>query len=190
MGEPGGPMPHSRSTTDIRFYELDSYNHLNHTVYLAYCEIGRIKAMKQRWIGMETLDRLGYRVIVVDPGGQVHRSGRGRQPAGGGHRGRTDTPGRPRLAPVHGVGGLGSINGRDTRRHDRPRRLADPGPRLRPRSPVPVTVARLSEPVGSRPLTAPGNHHPGKPERFRASVTRNREVSPHPNPHFRAGPHC
>lgn len=59
-------MLYSRSTVDVRFYELDPYNHLNHTVYLAYCEIGRIEAMEQRGIGMEALDRLGYRVIVVD----------------------------------------------------------------------------------------------------------------------------
>ena len=59
-------MLHSRSTVAVRFYELDPYNHLNHTVYLAYCEIGRIEAMERRGIGMEALDRLGYRVIVVD----------------------------------------------------------------------------------------------------------------------------
>ena len=59
-------MLYSRSTVDVRFYELDPYNHLNHTVYLAYCEIGRIEAMEQRGIGMEALDELGYRVIVVD----------------------------------------------------------------------------------------------------------------------------
>lgn len=59
-------MLYSRSTVDVRFYELDPYNHLNHTVYLAYCEVGRIEAMEQQGIGMETLDQLGYRVVVVD----------------------------------------------------------------------------------------------------------------------------
>lgn len=59
-------MLHSRSTVDVRFYELNPYNHLNHTVYLAYCEVGRIEAVERRGIGMQTLDELGYRVIVVD----------------------------------------------------------------------------------------------------------------------------
>ena len=59
-------MLHSRSTVDVRFYELDPYNHLNHTVYLAYCEVGRIEALDRRGIGMATLDERGYRVIVVD----------------------------------------------------------------------------------------------------------------------------
>lgn len=59
-------MLHSRSTVDVRFYELDPYDHLNHTVYLAYCEVGRIEALERRGIGMQTLDERGYRVIVVD----------------------------------------------------------------------------------------------------------------------------
>ena len=59
-------MLYRRSMVDVRFYELDPYNHLNHSVYLAYCETGRIEAMERRGIGMEALDKLGYRVIGVD----------------------------------------------------------------------------------------------------------------------------
>ena len=59
-------MLSSRSTVDVRFYELDPYNHLNHTAYLAYCEVGRIEALERRGIGMQTLDERGYRVIVVN----------------------------------------------------------------------------------------------------------------------------
>ncbi len=59
-------MLHSRSTVEVRFYELDPYNHLNHSVYLSYCEVGRIEALDRRGIGMQELDDRGYRVMVVD----------------------------------------------------------------------------------------------------------------------------
>ena len=59
-------MLYSRSAIDVRFYELDPYNHLNHTVYLAYCEVARIEALDQHGIGMATLEKRGYRIIVVD----------------------------------------------------------------------------------------------------------------------------
>lgn len=58
-------MLESRSTVDVRFYELDPYNHVNHVVYLSYCEVGRIEALERRGIGMQTLDERGYRVMVV-----------------------------------------------------------------------------------------------------------------------------
>ena len=59
-------MLHSRSTIEVRFAELDPYNHVNHATYLTYREVGRIKAMDRRGIGMQTLDRRGYRIIVVE----------------------------------------------------------------------------------------------------------------------------
>lgn len=59
-------MLYSRSAIDVRFYELDPYNHLNHTVYLSYCEVARTEALDQRGIGMSTLEERGYRIIVVD----------------------------------------------------------------------------------------------------------------------------
>ena len=59
-------MLYQRSTIDVRFYELDPYNHLNHTVYLAYCEVGRIEALDQRGIGMSALDERGFRIVLVD----------------------------------------------------------------------------------------------------------------------------
>ena len=59
-------MLYHRSTIDVRFYELDPYNHLNHTVYLAYCETARIEAMDRRGIGMSELDERGFRILLVD----------------------------------------------------------------------------------------------------------------------------
>lgn len=58
-------MLHSRSTVEVRFYELDPYDHLNHSVYFSYCEAGRIEALDRRGISMQELDNRGYRVIVV-----------------------------------------------------------------------------------------------------------------------------
>ena len=59
-------MLYHRSTIDVRFYELDPYNHLNHTVYLAYCETARIEALDHRGVGMSALDERGFRILLVD----------------------------------------------------------------------------------------------------------------------------
>lgn len=61
----GGILLHSCTRIDVRFYELDPYNHLNHTVYLAYCETARIEEMERRGIGMADLDRQGFRIVVA-----------------------------------------------------------------------------------------------------------------------------
>ena len=59
-------MLHHRMTIDVRFYELDPYNHVNHTMYLAYCEVARIRALDSAGIGMTILDRRGFRIVVTD----------------------------------------------------------------------------------------------------------------------------
>lgn len=53
-------------TIDVRFYELDPYNHVNHTMYLAYCEVARIRALDSAGIGMTILERRGFRIVVTD----------------------------------------------------------------------------------------------------------------------------
>ena len=57
---------HHRTTIDVRFYELDPYNHLNHTMYLAYCEVARVQALESVGIGLTTLDERGFRIVVSD----------------------------------------------------------------------------------------------------------------------------
>ena len=55
-----------RSTIDVRFYELDPYNHINHTMYLAYCEVARVEALDSRGLDMSVLEERGFRIIVVN----------------------------------------------------------------------------------------------------------------------------
>ena len=59
-------MLNHRSTIDVRFYELDPYNHVNHTMYLAYCEVARVEALDSRGIGMTVLEERGFRILVAD----------------------------------------------------------------------------------------------------------------------------
>lgn len=55
-----------RHTTEIavRFYELDPYDHVNHAVYLSYFETARIEALESVGMGLQELDRRGYRIVV------------------------------------------------------------------------------------------------------------------------------
>ena len=55
-----------RSTIDVRFYELDPYNHVNHTMYLAYCEVARVRALDSRGIGLVELEEQGFHIVVTD----------------------------------------------------------------------------------------------------------------------------
>ena len=71
-----------RHTTsiDVRFYELDPYNHLNHTVYLAYCEVARVEALESVGLGLDSLDERDHRILVAEV------TGRFLAPAVGGDR--------------------------------------------------------------------------------------------------------
>ena len=55
-----------RHTIDVRFYELDPYNHVNHTLYLAYCEVARVQALESRGIGLAALDEKGVHIVVTE----------------------------------------------------------------------------------------------------------------------------
>lgn len=59
-------MRRRRSAINVRFYELDPYNHLNHTVYLAYCETARVEALAEWGVSLAKLDQMGYRILVVE----------------------------------------------------------------------------------------------------------------------------
>lgn len=59
-------MRSRRSAINVRFYELDPYNHLNHTVYLAYCETARVEALAEWGVSLSKLDETGYRILVVE----------------------------------------------------------------------------------------------------------------------------
>ena len=62
-------MLHHQTSIDVRFYELDPYNHLNHTMYLAYCEVARVEALESVGIGLPTLAEKGFRIVVTNING-------------------------------------------------------------------------------------------------------------------------
>ena len=50
----------------VRFSELDPYGHVNHVVYLAYLEQGRVDLMEQLGWGLDRMRDEGFGVIVVN----------------------------------------------------------------------------------------------------------------------------
>jgi len=62
------PTPKTRrSETEIvvRSYELDSFSHVNHAVFLNYLEYGRFEALRTGGLGRETMAENGWGVYVV-----------------------------------------------------------------------------------------------------------------------------
>ena len=49
----------------IRFYELDPYGHVNHSVFLQYFETGRVELLEKVGLGLEDFAARGYRFVVV-----------------------------------------------------------------------------------------------------------------------------
>lgn len=54
------------TTVNVRFSEMDPYGHVNHVVYLAYLEQGRIDLMDHIGWGLDTMQERGLGVIVVE----------------------------------------------------------------------------------------------------------------------------
>ena len=48
----------------VRFYELDPYGHLNHSVYVQLFEIGRIELLDEAGLGLHDLEAEGFRFVV------------------------------------------------------------------------------------------------------------------------------
>jgi acyl-CoA thioester hydrolase len=53
-----------RHPVKVRFYELDPYGHLNHSVYVQLFETGRIELLDSVGLGLLDLEDRGYRLIV------------------------------------------------------------------------------------------------------------------------------
>jgi acyl-CoA thioester hydrolase len=49
----------------VRFYELDPYRHLNHSVYIQYFETGRIDLFKEIGWSLTQMSDLGTQIVVV-----------------------------------------------------------------------------------------------------------------------------
>ena len=57
-------MPHLHHVK-VRFYELDPYGHLNHSVYVQLFETGRIELLHEANLGLPDLEKIGFRFIVA-----------------------------------------------------------------------------------------------------------------------------
>lgn len=54
-----------RHDIKVRFYELDPYNHLNHSAYVQYFEVARVELLEEVGYGMATLADLGFHIVVT-----------------------------------------------------------------------------------------------------------------------------
>lgn len=54
------------TTVNVRFSEMDPYGHVNHVVYLAYLEQGRIDLMDHIGWGLDKMQEQGFGVVVVE----------------------------------------------------------------------------------------------------------------------------
>lgn len=55
-----------RHKLKVRFYELDPYNHLNHSAYIQYFETGRIELLDAIGFGLSHLQDLGCHLVVTE----------------------------------------------------------------------------------------------------------------------------
>lgn len=55
-----------RTPISVRFYELDPYRHLNHSVYIQYFEVGRIDLFAAFGWTLGRMEDLGTQILVTD----------------------------------------------------------------------------------------------------------------------------
>ena len=54
-----------RRMIKVRFYELDPYNHVNHSHYVQYFEVARIELLESVGFGLACLEELGRHILVT-----------------------------------------------------------------------------------------------------------------------------
>lgn len=54
-----------RTSIQVRWGELDPYNHVNHAVYSSYLEHARVATLESMSTGMDALASSGIRIVVV-----------------------------------------------------------------------------------------------------------------------------
>lgn len=59
------PVAPHQTDVRVRFYELDPYNHVNHSVYIQYFETARIELLSEVGFGLDTLQKRGQQLVVV-----------------------------------------------------------------------------------------------------------------------------
>ena len=65
MDIPGDRDVHTTSLK-VRFYELDPYDHVNHTNYFSYFETARIEYLAEMGWGLDVLKEKGWQLVVVE----------------------------------------------------------------------------------------------------------------------------
>jgi YbgC/YbaW family acyl-CoA thioester hydrolase len=58
-------MPH-RYELDVRFYELDPYNHVNHAVYFQYFETARVALLAEAGYTLQAMQEAGMIWVVTE----------------------------------------------------------------------------------------------------------------------------
>lgn len=54
------------TSVKVRFYELDPYDHVNHTNYFAYFETARIEYLNEVGWGLDVMKERGWQLVVVE----------------------------------------------------------------------------------------------------------------------------
>lgn len=58
-------MPAHVTPHRVRFHELDPYDHVNHSVYVTYFEIGRVDALDAIDLGIDAMKEIGIQFVVT-----------------------------------------------------------------------------------------------------------------------------
>lgn len=58
--------PVHTTSIKVRFYELDPYDHVNHTNYFSYFETARIEFLSELNWGMDVMKAQGIQIVVVE----------------------------------------------------------------------------------------------------------------------------
>ena len=66
-------MSHT-TTIDVRFYELDPYGHVNHSVYIQYFEVARVEWLSAIGYPLEELQADGIQIVVTELETRFHGS--------------------------------------------------------------------------------------------------------------------
>jgi len=64
-----------RHTLKVRFYELDPYNHVNHSAIIQYFEVGRVELLESIGLGLDTMKADGNHIVVTSIETRFIRSG-------------------------------------------------------------------------------------------------------------------
>ena len=64
------------TSVKVRFYELDPYDHVNHTNYFSYFETARIEFLADMGYGLDVLKEQGLQMVVVELAARFHSAAR------------------------------------------------------------------------------------------------------------------